>query len=145
MVLLTLALIHFSLQIFDEKVMARAYVVSGLAGIILTSIYTWLQARMQFKNFAILNFLTVSILTFLLWLFLLIAPSKGIIFFVFVMMGPLNILAMLCFWGTTGRLFTLRQGKRLFGLIDAGIIIGVIISSYMNPLFFSPLTSILTI
>ena len=125
------------LAIFDEKVMARAYVVSGLAGIILTSIYTWLQARMQFKNFAILNFLTVSILTFLLWLFLLLAPSKGIIFFVFVMMGPLNILAMLCFWGTTGRLFTLRQGKRLFGLIDAGIIIGVIISSYMIPVFLS--------
>jgi AAA family ATP:ADP antiporter len=125
------------LAIFDEKIMARAYVVSGLVGIILTSLYTWLQVRMQFRNFAILNFITVSVLTFLLWLFLLIAPSKGIIFFVFVMMGPLNILAMLCFWGTTGRLFTLRQGKRLFGLIDAGIILGVIISSYMIPVILS--------
>jgi AAA family ATP:ADP antiporter len=125
------------LTIFDEKYMARAYVISGLVGIILTSLYTWLQARMQFRNFSILNFVFVSILTFLLWLFLLLTPSKGIIFFVFVMMGPLNILAMLCFWGTTGRLFSLRQGKRLFGLIDAGIIVGVIISSYMIPVILS--------
>lgn len=33
------------LSIFDEKMMARGYVVSGIAGIILTSLYTWLQTR----------------------------------------------------------------------------------------------------
>ena len=43
------------LSIFDEKMMARGYVVSGIAGIILTSLYTWFQTRMQFKNFAILT------------------------------------------------------------------------------------------
>ena len=53
------------------------------------------------------------------------------------MLGPLNILAMLGFWGTTGRLFTLRQGKRLFGLVDAGLIIGIIISCYTIPVLLS--------
>lgn len=125
------------LAIFDEKIMARAYVVSGFSGIILTGLYTWLQARMQFRNFATLNFISVSLITLLLWFILFIAPSKAVVFFVFVLMGPLNILSMLCFWGTTGRLFTLRQGKRLFGLIDAGIIIGVILSSYMIPVILS--------
>ena len=59
------------------------------------------------------------------------------IFFVFIMLGPLNILAMLGFWGTTGRLFTLRQGKRLFGLVDSGLIIGIIISCYTIPVILS--------
>jgi AAA family ATP:ADP antiporter len=125
------------LAIFDEKVMARAYVVSGFAGILLTGLYTWLQARLRFRNFAITNLFFVSVLTLLLWLALLMSPSKWIIFIVFVMLGPLNILAMLGFWGTTGRLFSLRQGKRLFGLVDAGLIIGIIISCYAIPLLLS--------
>lgn len=125
------------LAIFDEKMMARGYVVSGVAGIILTSLYTWFQTRMQFKNFAILNLITVTSLTLLLWIALLLNPAKWIIFFVFIMLGPLNILAMLGFWGTTGRLFSLRQGKRLFGLVDVGMIIGIIISCYTIPVLLS--------
>ncbi len=44
---------------------------------------------------------------------------------------------MLGFWGTAGRIFSLRQGKRLFGLVDAGQIVGVIISSYAVPVILS--------
>lgn len=125
------------LAIFDEKMMARGYVVSGIAGIILTSLYTWFQTRMQFKNFAILNLITVTSLTLILWIVLLLNPAKWVIFILFIMLGPLNILAMLGFWGTTGRLFTLRQGKRLFGLVDVGMIIGIILSCYTIPILLS--------
>lgn len=125
------------LSIFDEKMMARGYVVSGIAGIILTSLYTWLQTRLQFKNFAVINLLVVTSLTIFLWVALILSPAKWVIFIVFIMLGPLNILAMLGFWGTTGRLFTLRQGKRLFGLVDAGLIIGIIISCYTIPVLLS--------
>jgi ATP:ADP antiporter, AAA family len=125
------------LSIFDEKMMARGYVVSGIAGIILTSLYTWLQTRMKFKNFAVLNLIIVTLLTLVLWVALIINPAKWIVFLVFIMLGPLNILAMLGFWGTTGRLFTLRQGKRLFGLVDVGMIIGIIISCYTIPVLLS--------
>jgi ATP:ADP antiporter, AAA family len=127
----------FFLSIFDEKMMARGYVVSGLAGIILTSGYTLLQRRIPFRNFAIVNLFFVTLLTLLLWIILLLNPSKGVIFLVFIMLGPLNILAMLGFWGTASRLFTLRQGKRLFGLVDSGLIIGVIISCYAIPVLLS--------
>ncbi|MBE0676646.1 MAG: hypothetical protein IH591_18470 [Bacteroidales bacterium] len=125
------------LAVFDETIMARAYVISGLAGIILTSIYSFVQTRLQFKNFAVVNLLFVTVLTMALWLLLVTNPSRTIIFTVFVLMGPLNILAMLGFWGTTGRLFTLRQGKRLFGLVDAGLIVGIIISSYAIPVLLT--------
>ncbi|MDQ1332893.1 MAG: hypothetical protein QG576_928 [Bacteroidota bacterium] len=125
------------LSIFDEKMMARGYVLSGLAGIILTSVYTRLQTRMIFRNFATGNLFFVASLTLILWFLLLLAPSKGVIFLVFIMLGPLNILAMLGFWGTVSRLFTLRQGKRLFSLVDSGLIIGVIISCYAIPVLLS--------
>jgi AAA family ATP:ADP antiporter len=125
------------LSIFDEKMMARGYVVSGIAGIILTSLYTWLQTKLQFRNFATINLFAVTAFTLILWVALVLSPAKWIIFIVFIMLGPLNILAMLGFWGTTGRLFTLRQGKRLFGLVDVGLIIGIIISCYAIPVILS--------
>ena len=130
------------LSIFDEKMMARGYVVSGLAGIVLTSFYTLLQTRIAFRTFATSNLFFVTVLTLLLWLLLLINPARWVIFLVFIMLGPLNILAMLGFWGTAGRLFTLRQGKRLFSLVDSGLIVGIIISCYAIPVLlalnFSP-------
>ncbi|MCK5171488.1 MAG: hypothetical protein KAQ75_16535, partial [Bacteroidales bacterium] len=53
------------------------------------------------------------------------------------MMGPLNILALLSFWGGVGRIFTLRQGKRLFGLIDTGQIFGAILSAFAIPILIA--------
>ena len=128
------------LSVFDEKAMAKAYVASGFAGIILTGLYTWLQARLRFKNFAIANLVFVTLFTLFLWIALIISPDKlanWVIIAVFVMLGPLNILAMLGFWGTTGRLFSLRQGKRLFGLVDAGLVIGIILSCYAIPVLLA--------
>lgn len=125
------------LSIFDEKMMAKGYVVSGFAGIILTSLYTALQTRLRFKNFSVANLAFVTAFTLLLWIAVNMSSSKWIVFFVFIMLGPLNILAALGFWGTAGRLFTLRQGKRLFGLVDSGLILGIIISSYTIPVILS--------
>jgi ATP/ADP translocase len=125
------------LSIFDEKMMARGYVVSGFAGIILTSMYTWLQTKVQFRYFSAINLISVTSFTLLLWIALLLSPAKWVIFVVFIMLGPLNILAALGFWGTAGRLFTLRQGKRLFGLIDSGVVIGIIISCYTIPVLLA--------
>jgi AAA family ATP:ADP antiporter len=128
------------LSIFDEKAMARAYVLSGFAGIILTGLYTWFQARVRFKNFAIANLGFVTLLTMLLWIALILSQAadvKYVIWIVFIMLGPLNIMAMLGFWGTAGRLISLRQGKRLFGLVDAGLIIGIILSCYSIPVLLA--------
>jgi ATP/ADP translocase len=125
------------LSIFDEKMMARGYVLSGLAGILLTSVYTRLQTGMLFRRFATINLGFVTTITLVLWLLLMLIPAKWVVILVFIMLGPLNILAMLGFWGTVGRLFTLRQGKRLFGLVDSGLIIGVIISCYAIPVLLS--------
>jgi len=125
------------LSIFDEKMMARGYVVSGVAGIFLTALYTGLQTRMKFRNFASLNLAFVTALSLVLWIAIVLSPAKWVIFLVFIMLGPLNILAALGFWGTAGRLFTLRQGKRLFGLVDAGLVIGIIISCYTIPILLA--------
>ncbi len=127
----------FFLSVFDEKMMARGYVLSGMAGIILTSLYTWLQTKIKFRKFSAGNLAFITAITLILWILLLTSPDRWVIWLVFIMLGPLNILAILGFWGTVSRLFTLRQGKRLFGLIDAGLIVGIILSSYAIPLLLT--------
>ncbi|KPK86794.1 MAG: hypothetical protein AMS27_04260 [Bacteroides sp. SM23_62_1] len=125
------------LGIFEPEMIPKAYIISGVVGIIMTSIYSRLQARMKFSTFAGLNLILVAILTILMRAGYMVTDSQWHTFLVFVMMGPLNIIALLGFWGTVGRIFTLRQGKRLFGLIDTGQIVGIILSSYAVPLLLS--------
>ena len=122
---------------FDETIMARAYILSGLVGSGLTYLYTVLQSRMKFIGFSILNLSFILILTLGLWILMVMRPADWVIFGIFIMLGPLNLLALLGFYGTTGRLFTLRQGKRLFGIIDTGLVIGVVLSSFAIPALLS--------
>lgn len=125
------------LDVYPDSMIPKAYVVSGLVGIIFTSAYTKLQNVISFKRLAILNFLFIALITSFLRLGFLITDQNWLIFAIFIMMGPLNIIALLGFWGNASRIFTLRQGKRLFGLIDAGQIIGVILSSYAIPILLA--------
>ncbi len=125
------------LEVFEQAMIPKAFLISGVVGIIMTSIYTWLQSRIKFSVFSILNLIMVVILTVLMRFGFNLMDSKWVVFGIFVMMGPINIIALLGFWGTVGRIFTLRQGKRLFGMIDTGQIIGIIVSSYAIPLLLS--------
>lgn len=125
------------LSTFDEKMMARGYVVSGFAGIIITSLYSRLLTRLQFKNFATINLIVVTVLTLFLWSALILSPAKWIIFMVFMMLGPLNILALSGFWGTADRLFKGKKGKGLFRLAETGLIMGIIIISFSIPVIIS--------
>jgi len=125
------------LDTFDEEMIPKAFTISGLAGIILTTLYSKIQSRISFRALSVINLVTVAVFTVLLRFGFEVYDSKWLIFFIFVMMGPLNILALLGFWGTVGRMFTLRQGKRLFGLVDTGQILGIILISYAVPILLS--------
>lgn len=121
------------LKVFDSSMISKAFAVSGLIGILLTSAYSYFQSRIIFSRVALLNLLTVFLITFLLRAGYYFTDSKWLAFGLFVMMGPLNIVALVGFWGTVSRIFDLRQGKRIFGIIDTGQVVGVILSSWAVP------------
>lgn len=121
------------LESFPTAMLPKAFVISGIAGILLTGIYTQLQSRISFARLAWINLFVITFITILLRVGFYYTDVKWLPFSILVMLGPLNILAMLSFWGVASRVFTLRQGKRLFGLIDSGQVFGVIVSSYAIP------------
>ena len=106
-----------------------AYLISGGVGIILTLIYSKLQARIKFSSLSKINLIFVAIITIGLALSYSFIDKKIVDYAQFVLFGPLFVLSIVTFWGVANRLYNLRQGKRLFGIIDAGIIFGIIISN----------------
>jgi hypothetical protein len=125
------------LSTYNEKILARGYVVSGITGIILTLLYSRFLTIWQFKKFVIINLTIVTVLTISLWSALIFSPAQWIKFIVFIMFGPLNILALVGFWGTSDRLFNFKQGRRLLRPEDIGLIIGIIIISFAIPVLMS--------
>jgi len=121
------------LKAFDSSMISKAFAVSGMIGIGLTSLYTYFQGRIIFSRLSVFNLLAVFLITFFLGFGYYFTDSKWLAFGLFVMMGPLNIVALVGFWGTVSRIFDLRQGKRIFGIIDTGQVIGVILSSWAVP------------
>lgn len=111
-----------------------AYLISGGVGIFLTLIYSKLQEKIRFSALAKSNLIFVAIATSLLAFSYYFMDKKLVDYGQFVLFGPLFILSIVSFWGVANRLYNLRQGKRLFGIIDAGMIFGIIISSISVPL-----------
>lgn len=125
------------LNAYPASMIPKAYVISGLVGIVLTTLYARLQSKYKFSTIAIFNLVFISISTALLRVLFQYTESPWLAFLIFIMMGPLNIIALLGFWGAVGRMFSLRQGKRLFGLIDSGQIFGAILSTFAIPVLIS--------
>jgi ATP/ADP translocase len=122
------------LKTFPDEMIPKAYIISGIIGIILTSIFSKFQSKIKFSKLANATLLIISIIIVLLRVTFVFTNAHWIVFLVFILLGPLNILAILSFWGTVGRIFNLRQGKRLYGIIDSGQVFGIILSSYAIPL-----------
>jgi ATP/ADP translocase len=125
------------LQAFSDEMIPQALLYSGIAGIIFTSIYSKYHNKIKFANLALVNLFFITVITALMRFGFFLSDLKWIAFIVFVVMGPLYIISLLGFWGTVSRMFDLRQGKRLFGLIDTGQVIGIIISSFSIPVLIT--------
>lgn len=125
------------LSTFDVKMMARGYVASGIIGIILISVISRLQSWSRFNNFPAFILVFVTLLTLVLWAAVILSPVKWVIFLIFIMFGPLNILVMICFREMIKRLFTSEQRKRLEPVTDTGIVSGIIIISFIIPLLLA--------
>ncbi len=125
------------LKTFPDDMIPKAYIISGIVGIIMTSIFSTYQSKIRFSTLSKYTLLFISLLTILIRIFFEFSAAKWTVFLVFILLGPLNILAILAFWGTVSRIFSLRQGKRLYGIIDSGQVFGIIISSYAIPLIIT--------
>jgi hypothetical protein len=123
-----------------KEYLDKAFFVAGFLGIISTYTYVQLQRSINFSSLVGSNaFFTFIILCVLLWLFnysgfTAVAGEFPILpFILFVLIGPIASVTLLGFWGVFGRVFNLKQSKRIIGGIDTGQLTATMIAYFSIP------------
>jgi AAA family ATP:ADP antiporter len=127
----SLFLNHFS----ETEDLPFALLISGAYGLVATLIYNFLQNRIPFPLLATLSLLCITVLTaFIEFGESFFSDPNEIYRFGFTQIIPFSFIVFLVFWGSFGRLFNLRQSKRLVGSVDIGAMIATFISFFSIPL-----------
>ncbi len=115
----------------------KAFLVSGLLGIVVTLFFSFMQNRIKFSNLSTSSILLVVAITAFFYIGYHYGPQEyknPIIFLMFCMTGPITAILLLIYWGIFGRLFNFKQSKRIIGWIDTGQLIAVILANFLIPL-----------
>ncbi len=118
---------------FQIKLIPFAYMGGGLISYILWLFYRRLEKKLRFSKLLLLGaiflFISLSSLVF----GYLITENKWFAFLLFIWINVFLFFTGVGFWGIASKVFDLRQGKRLFGLIGSGEILSKVISFFSIP------------
>jgi hypothetical protein len=118
----------------------KAFLASGILGIVSTMIFSFFQNRVRFVSLTISSIAVIVVITSLVYYFYRFgnpANQPYILFLMYCLTGPVTAILLLCYWGIFGRLFNFKQSKRIIGWIDTGQLVAIIMAN-----FFIPLTAI---
>lgn len=117
-----------------DKELPIAIVASGFVGLVLTFIYNFFQSRISFKWLGAIVLLLLTLIVVAIRLgFNILEDLHDIYYIAFVFAAPFGYLSLLVFWGLFGRIFDLRQAKRIIGSIDTGTLIAAIVALFSIP------------
>jgi len=117
-----------------EDYVSRGIFAAGLAGVFSTGIFVYLQNKLRYSVLSFLNLTTLFLITIGLYIAFKIVPDefrKELAFIHFALMGPSFAIFLLNFWGIFGRIFDLRQSKRIIGGIDTGQLFAAIVTFFI--------------
>ncbi|MEO7991840.1 MAG: hypothetical protein ABI663_19960 [Chryseolinea sp.] len=130
----SLFLQHFK----DELALPKALLYSGVFGVMATALYNFLQNRIPFPVLAVTSLTTITCLTaFIEFGGGFFSDPQTIFFLGFTLIIPFTFITYLVFWGAFGRLFNLKQSKRLVGAVDQGAMIASFIAFFSIPAFLA--------
>ena len=128
------------LNVMGDEWLGTAFFAAGGAGIISTAIFVFLQRKINYSTLVLST--TFIILIFIggiraAFEFMAYEGEQGefvlLPFILFVMIGPVTTIILIGFWGIFGRIFDLRQSKRIIGGIDTGQLMATMIAFFSIP------------
>jgi HEAT repeat protein len=105
---------------FEIAYLPVAYIAAALVGYAALMLFSRLLETAPLPRVLVTNIVFLLAVAAGLWLLALGTGSRFVVFLMFVWVGPAFSLLALGYWALAGRLFDLRQGKRLFALVGAG-------------------------
>ena len=122
------------LERFETTYLPLAYIGAGLVGYVALMLFSRLQKAVSLQRTLVANVVFLFVVAAVLWLLTLATNNRWVVFFMFVWVGPAFSMLALGYWALAGRLFDLRQGKRLFGLVGAGEEVSTVLGLFSVPL-----------
>ncbi len=119
---------------YGSKQLPYAYLLAGLIGYIISSLYSYFQQKIKSKYLFFYALSFMLIITLLGRIALEFTNQKYLSFFVFIWAWPFISLAGTEAGGLAIRLLNLIQIKRLFGLINMGGVIASILGYLLIPI-----------
>ncbi|MBE0668942.1 MAG: MFS transporter, partial [Anaerolineales bacterium] len=108
------------LEYWDASAIPFTYIGIAIVVSTITAVFLKISERVSLARWLWLTILFISIITLVLRAGLAIAPSKWLALLLPIWTQTLINLAVLAFWTLAADIFDVRQGKRLFGLLNAG-------------------------
>jgi Cyclic nucleotide-binding domain len=106
---------------------------AALLGVVSTGLFAFFQNRISFGVFSIANLTFIFLVVVTFYVLFRVLPQeyiKTLSFIQFAFLGPVVAVFLLGFWGIFGRLFDLRQSKRIIGGIDTGQLLAAILTFF---------------
>ena len=111
-----------------------AYVISAVVMIIVGFVYSRLEPHFPLKRMLSITMLTIVIVTAAIKIGYDQSQNRIFVFAAQIWFRFIFVYSDLVFWAAAGLLFTIRQGKRLFGLISTGNVLARIVGFLLVPL-----------
>jgi ATP:ADP antiporter, AAA family len=124
----TLFLLEFNAQTLPFVYLANALIIP-----LLTFLYLRLGSRFSFARLMSINLIFLLVMVAAFRLGLSLPNSRGVVFALPILFQILVNLGNLTIWPLAGRLFNVRQAKRLFGLVGAGMWVAIVLTGFLMP------------
>ena len=118
---------------FEISYLPLAYIAAAAVGYVAVLAFSKLEKAFGIGVLLVTNLAALLVLSGAFWFLARTSGSEWVVFAMFVCVGPMFSLIALGYWGLAGRLFDLRQGKRLFGLVGAGEEVSTIVGLFSIP------------
>lgn len=117
---------------FGAKAIPYLYIVTGGVVTLAGVVFSRLEQRISFRLLLMGTFVFLLLSVLLLRLGLWLSPAPWLLFTLMVWLRLIWTLSNLGVWALAGRLFNVRQGKRLFSLIMAGAVFSMIMTGLLS-------------
>jgi len=117
----------------SAKLISQGLFAAALLGVFSTGLFAFFQNRLSFGLFSVANLVVILLVVVTFYVLFRYLPDeyiKTLAFIQFAFLGPVVAVFLLGFWGIFGRLFNLRQSKRIIGGIDTGQLLAAIITFF---------------
>lgn len=128
------------IQTMGKEYLDVAFFSAGFLGVLATGLFVQAQRKINFSTLVISNAFIIFVFIGLLRAAFTITDYDSSVegfqilpFVLFVMIGPITAITLLDFWGIFGRVFDLKQSKRIIGGIDTGQLTATMIAFFSIP------------